>query len=172
MGSNTFIINVLGLGPSLSLYTSGLAIGVNDIWSKVKTEYLVCVDKPDRFTPERLKVINESHPLKFYSQLDDYSNRRDFQRIELQPDFPKYVCQINIPQLPKSLCSPFVACAVAYKYLQATEIHVYGVDLINHPHLDSSSCERIKLHFKNLKVALVQNDCKLIIHGDGILKNV
>ena len=173
-------ISVLGLGPSLSLYTSGLAIGVNDIWSKVKTDYLVCVDTKDRFTSERLKTINESNPLKFYSifplkdkpEVTDWSDRPDFQRIELQPDFPKYVCQINIPQLPKSLCSPFVACAIAYKYLQATEINVYGVDLLNHPHLDRDSCDRIKLHFHNLKIALIQNNCQLIIHGDGILKGV
>lgn len=165
-------INVLGLGPSLELFQGGLSIGVNDIWSKVKSDYVVCLDKPDRFTPERLRVINECKPVKFYSQLDDYSQRPDFERIELQPDFPKYICQINLPQLPRSLCSPFVACAIAYKLLKATEIHVYGVDLLNHPHLDASSCERIKLHFRNLKVALVQNNCELIVHGNGILKNL
>lgn len=165
------IINVLGLGSSLELFQGGLSIGVNDIWSKVKTDYVLCLDKPERFTLERLRVINECKPLRFYSQLDDYSSRDDFERIELQPDFPKYICQINLKQLPKSLCSPFVACCIAYK-LGAKQIHVYGVDLLNHPHLDKGSCERIKLHFYNLKVALVQNNCELIIHGNGILKNL
>jgi hypothetical protein len=166
-------VSVLGLGPSLSLFNpGGITIGVNDIWSRVKTDYVVCLDETDRFTPERLKVIEECRPVKFYSQVEDYFNRPDIQKIELQPYFPNYECQINIPQLPKSLCSPFVACAIAYKFHQATEIHVYGVDLLNHPHLDSRSCEKIKTHFINLKVALNMNGCELIIYGEGILKNL
>jgi hypothetical protein len=163
-------IQVLGLGPSLDLYTGGISIGVNDIWSRVKTDYVVCVDHPDRFTCERLKHINEAKPIKFFSQLDEYSQRPDFERIVLQPYFPNHVCQINIPQIPKSLCSPFIACVIADK-LGYTDIHVYGVDLINHPHL-KNDLDRIKTHFKNLKVALVQSGCQFTVHGDGALKHI
>lgn len=163
-------INVLGLGDSLKLFEGGTSIGVNDIWSRHKTDYIVCVDRKDRFTPERLKTINESSPLKFYSQLSDWDDRRDFEKIELQIDYPNYVCQLNIKTIPKSFCSPFIACAIAYKYLEATEINVYGVDLINHPLLKADQCEKIKIHFRNLKTALRQNGCELIIHGNGILK--
>jgi hypothetical protein len=167
-------ITVLGLGPSMELFKpdDNISIGVNDIWSRVQTEYVVCLDKKGVFTPERLKVIENCKPVKFYSQVDDWSDRPDFQKIELQPYYPVYECQINIPQLPKSLCSPFVACVIAYKYLKADEIRVYGVDLLNHPHLDSKSCDRIKIHFKNLKIALRMQKCELIIHGDGILKKL
>jgi len=166
-------INVLGLGESLSFYIpdDSPTIGVNDIWSKVQTDYIVCLDKRDKFSDERLKTIDESKPLKFFSQLEDWNNRPDYEIITLQPDYPKYKCQINLSSLPKSLCSPFVACALAYK-MGAKEIHVYGVDLINHPHLKAECCERIKLHFRNLKIALIQNGCRLVIHGDGILKSL
>jgi hypothetical protein len=166
-------INVLGLGASLSLYIpdGSLAIGVNDIWSRVKTDYIVCLDKRERFIPERLKTIDESEPIIFFSQLDDWQERKDFEKIELQPDFPNYKCPINSKKLPKSLCSPFVATVIAYK-LGATEIHLYGVDLVNHPHLEPVTCEQIKLHFRNLKIALIQNGCQLIIHGQGILKKL
>ena len=168
------IINVLGLGPSLELYhkDENISIGVNDIWSRVQTDYVVCLDKKERFTPNRLKVIEDCRPVKFYSQVDDWSDRPDFHRIELYPHFPNYECKLSFPQLRKSLCSPFVACVIAFKFLQADEIHVYGVDLLNHPDLDLKSCERIKTHFKNLKIALRMKKCEMIIHGDGILKKI
>lgn len=165
-------VNVLGLGDSLKTFEGGLSIGVNDIWSRYKTDYLVCVDYRNRFTPERLKTIDNSKPIKFYSQLTDWSDRRDFEKIELQIDYPNYICQLNIKTVPKSLCSPFVACAIAYKYLKATEIHLYGVDLVNHPLLKQGQCDKIKVHFKNLKIALRQNDCDFVVHGNGILKGI
>lgn len=179
-------IAVLGLGPSLSLYTPeyDLTIGVNDIWSRVKTDYVVCVDKREGFSnePERLKVIDECKPIKFYTQfptlehpeVKDYSDREDYEHIELLPYFPNSVaqCQLHLKQLPLSLCSPFIATVIAYKFHQATEIHLFGVDMTNHPHLNGKTCERIKLHFYNLKIALAQKGCKLIIHGAGILQNI
>jgi hypothetical protein len=168
------IITVLGLGPSLDLYTpdGSITIGVNDIWSKVKTDHVVCVDRKTAFIPSRLKTIEECKPIKFYSQFDVWADRTDFERIELQPYYPNYECQLNTKQLPKSLCSPFIACAIAFKYLGATEIHVYGVDLTNHPHLNNQYCEKIKTHFKNLKIALRIKKSELVIHGDGILKRL
>ncbi len=175
MGSESILkVSVLGLGPSLSLYKpdGSITVGVNDIWSKVKTDYIVCIDFPFRFTEERLATINESRPIKFISHLDDYASRPDFERIELLPYFPNYVCQLNLPQYPKSLVSPFIACAVAFKYLHATEINLYGADMVNHPNIKLDDQQRIINHFRNLKVALVQSGCKFIVHGDGILKNL
>lgn len=173
-------IAVCGLGFSIGLYKPeyGLSIGVNDIWSKVQTDYIVCVDKRIRFTPERLKIIDESKPIKFFTQypekdhleLMDWRDRNDYCHIELQPNYPDYICQLGINQLPQSHCSPFIACAIAFNYFHATEIHLFGVDMINHPHLHGGTLESIKLHFKNLKIALRQNGCELIIHGNGILK--
>ncbi len=164
-------IAVLGLGESLSLYDKegfDLSIGCNDIWSRVKTDYVVCVDEPARFSPERLRAIEACRPLSFYSHLDSWAYREDFVKITLQPDFPKYVCQLDIPDLPKSLCSPFIACAVAYRFHNPSEIHLYGVDLLTHPQL-SKSIERIRLHFRNLKIELAKKGIPLIIHGKGAL---
>ena len=41
-------VAVLGLGTTLKFYKEGfdLTIGVNDIWSRVKTDHVVCVDPP------------------------------------------------------------------------------------------------------------------------------
>jgi|WetSurMetagenome_2_1015567.scaffolds.fasta_scaffold23034_4 hypothetical protein len=176
-------IAVLGLGPSLGLFNPNdfdLTIGVNDIWSKYHSDYIVCVDAYQRFTPERLKIINESKPIKFYSQFPTkenpkatyWSDRDDYEHIELLPYYPDYICQLDTPKLPKSLCSPFIATVIAYKLLDATEIHLFGVDMDNHPNLKGKTLDKIKLHFTLLKQALRGKGVKLIIHGSGILKNI
>jgi hypothetical protein len=175
-------IAVLGLGASLAEFTAerssfDVTIGVNDIWAHVPADYVVCLDMPDRFTPERLQVINACRPRAFYSQLD-YDDKKNpvwikhpnFVKIELQPAYPTHVCQLQIPALPRSHCSPFVAAAIAYKLHGATEIHIYGVDLVNHPHLKPETCQRIKLHFTNLRDALLPLGCTLKVHGDGLLR--
>jgi hypothetical protein len=168
-------VAVLGLGESIKLFDPlefEMTIGVNDIWSIFKTKAVVCVDTKARFTPERQKVIDECTPEAFYSQLNSYSDRPDFKKIDLLPYFPDYICQLDIPQIPKSLCSPFIACIIAYKFYDAREIHLFGVDMTNHPNIDAGMCKRIKVHFKNLKISLRKKGRNIIIHGDGILKNL
>lgn len=167
-------IAILGLGQSVDLYQhdEDFAIGVNDIWRKFPTEYVVCLDAPQRFEPDRLKNINESAPFAFYSQLTEWSHRPDFVPITLQPQYPDYICQIDLPSLPMSHCSPFVAAVVAYKFHRATEIHLYGVDLINHPHLAPSTVNRIRRHFANLKTALAMRRVGFIVHGSGVLRSL
>lgn len=167
-------IAVLGLGESLKLYKASeeISIGVNDIWRAVPADYVVCLDERGRFNDERLKTIDECRPQRFYSQLDAWQGRADFYRIKLQEQFPDYVCQLHISTIPKSLCSPFVATALAFKFHGATCIHLYGVDLLNHPHLGPNSCMSILKHFRALKIALAMSGCRLVIHGDGLLRSL
>jgi len=165
-------IAVLGLGESLGTFEGGFdaTIGVNDIWQRVQTDYVVCLDKRERFTPERLAVIDACTPRRFYTQVDEWQQRPDYVPITLQYDYPNYVCQLAPQPFPKSLCSPFVACAIAYKLHDAKEIHLFGVDLTNHPHLKDGSLEKIKRHFTNLQAALLPLGARIIVHGNGILK--
>lgn len=167
-------IAVLGLGESLALYQGGhdAAIGCNDIWRAVQCEYVVCLDEPKRFTEERLAVINACKPQRFYTHIDTWAHRPDYYPITLQVDYPNYICQLNIPALPKSMCSPFVAAAIAYKLHGAQEIHLYGVDLLTHPHLNGETTKRIYKHFSTLNAALIQAGCKLVVHGDGLLRTL
>ncbi len=166
-------IAILGLGPSLKEFNSvdfGLSIGVNDIWRYVKSEAVVCLDNARAFNSDRLKVINDCKPEAFYSQIINWDTRPDFKKIDILPGYPEKICNLDLPQFHKSFCSPFVACQIAYRYYRATEIYLFGVDLINHPYLDASICAKIKTHFVNLKLALKSKNCDLIIHGEGILK--
>ena len=165
-------VAVLGLGPSKDLFSPAdyeISIGVNDIWRFYKTDAIVCLDYPRVFQGERLKVIEASKPEAFFSQLVIWDTRPDFKKINIAPGYPELTCNISGVEYQKSYCSPFVACQVAFKVYGATEIHLYGVDMINHPHLDKALCVKIKLHFSHLKKALEAKDCKLIVHGSGIL---
>jgi hypothetical protein len=168
-------IAILGLGPSLKEFDPlefDLSIGVNDIWRAVKTDIVVCLDPEKNFTPDRLKVINDCKPQAFYSQIVNWDFRPDFKKINILAGYPDRYCNLDLSGFNKSYCSPFVACQIAWKYHGATEIHLFGVDMINHPHLDHSLCEKIKVHFRHLKVALEQKGCQLIVHGEGILKSI
>ena len=168
-------IAALGLGPSLELFVKedyDLCIGVNDIWRFVNTDVIVCLDHRKVFNYDRLKYIDSSNPKAFYSQIVNWDVRPDFRKIDIIPGYPDSYCNLDIPAFQKSYCSPFIACQIAWKHYDATEIHLFGVDLLNHPHLDIVLCRKIKNHFKNLKYSLSLKNCSLIVHGEGILKDL
>lgn len=170
-------IAVLGTGPSISLflkeepYKFDLTVGVNDIWKYVKTDIIVCLDHPKVFYPERIKIIEQSRPHVFYSQIVMWDIRKDFKKIILENGYPDRFCNLDTVGFQKSFMSPFVAIQIAWKYHDAKEIHIFGVDLVNHPHLDRPLCGRIKRHFDNLRSALKLKGCEIIVHGSGILTN-
>jgi hypothetical protein len=168
-------ISVLGLGPSLSLFNPSdfdLSIGVNDIWRYHHSEVVVCVDARQNFTRDRMKVIDECKPKTFYSQMATYQTRPDYQKIEILSSYPDVTCDLSGYKFQRSFCSPFIAVQIAFRWYDTKEIHLFGVDLLNHPHIDSAMCDRIKVHFMNLKRELLKDECKLIVHGDGILKDI
>jgi hypothetical protein len=168
-------VAVLGLGPSISLFNPDgydLSIGVNDIWRYYKSDVIVCLDKRSVFAGERLITIENSRPIAFYSQIVNWDSRPEFQKIEFLHNYPDQFCNLDLPQYNKSYCSPFVACQIAWRVYGADEIHLYGVDLTNHKHLDHKLCAKIKTHFRHLKTALTAKGCKLVIHGEGILKDL
>jgi hypothetical protein len=171
MGALTKIA-VLGLGPSIELFAPDnydLTIGVNDIWRFYKADEIVCLDYPKVFKQDRLKIINDSRPHKFYSQIVAWDHRADFEQIRILPGYPEIAVDLSASGYYKSYCSPFVAVQVAYRVHDAHEIDLYGVDLTNHPHLDSRICLKIKIHFRNLFRALSAQGVKTHVHGNGIL---
>lgn len=168
-------IACLGLGPSLNLFNPAdfeMSIGVNDIWKYFESEAVVCLDKRSAFTAERLLTIDNCKPKAFYSQIVNWDTRPDFHKIELFHHYPNHECILDYPQFNKSYCSPFVACQIAFRYYGAMDIHLFGVDLTNHKHLDRRLCEQIKIHFRNLKGALNVRGCAFVVHGDGILSDI
>jgi hypothetical protein len=163
------IIDALGLGESLSLHEgNNLTFGVNDIFKVKPVDYLVCVDRISAFTPERLDVIKSSNPTAFISHLDEWQFMPNFYRIEVQRKFPESIADLDSVAIPKSVFSPYVAIALAYKMFKPERIRVFGVDMVSHPHL-SHQAERILKHWKALKLALAYKGCEVEVFGDGIL---
>jgi len=167
-------VAILGLGPSIKLFDgTDFSIGVNDVWRYHKSEIVVCVDHPNTFKkwPDRLRTINDCRPDIFYSQIAQWDYRKDFRKLTLLPGYPDKSLRLEAG-IWKSFCSPFIAVQVAYHFHRADHIHVYGVDLLDHPHLDREICRKIHHHFRNLFFALQEKNIKITVHGDGILKNL
>lgn len=165
------IIDVLGLGESLSLFRpnkDNITFGVNDIFRYYPVDYLVCIDKPNRFNDERLKIIKQSAPIKFFSHLNEWDRQPNFELIKLQQQFPTRVCDLDLEKIPKSVFSPYVAIALAYKLFKPSLINIYGVDMVSHDNL-SKYRDRIRTHFKYLKMALAKKGCQANVYGHGIL---
>ena len=145
------IFDVLGLGESLSEYTwtDNKKIGVNDIYNHVCVDYLVLIDKPERFTNERLNVILESTPDKFYTHLTEWRTLiSNYQEIKLAGPRGS-IENIEGNDVCYSNNSTYVAVVLAYK-MGATEINIFGADFNTHPNFKSSMLEIAIDDFKQL----------------------
>ena len=132
-------ITVLATGESLYDYLihplDFPTIGVNNIQQFIKTDYIICVDLPKRFPPEKLKIICESDCRKFYSPYIAW--------LDLQPHFKLMPLnkggRSNLSGLDdRRICysnnSAFVAVVKAYKK-GAKRIIIYGADFLTHQNL-------------------------------------
>jgi len=164
------VVDVLGMGESLSLYKpcGNITFGVNDIFSKQPVDYLVCVDKISAFAPERLMTIYGSDPIAFLSHLDEWSCKPNFFKIQLQKYYPKNIADLDTVEIPKSCFSPYVAIGLAYKMFKPEKIRIFGVDMTTHPHL-SKQATRIKAHWLAMKKALSIKGCEVEVYGSGLL---
>lgn len=163
-------INVLGLGSSLSRFVDdgNQTIGVNDIFSKIKVNHLVCIDKPERFEIERLMTIINSECENFYSHILEWKNyHKNFNLIKLEAwstlDSEAYFYSNN---------STFVACILAYK-LGAKQIKIYGADFNNHIHLSVSHKQDKTLRdFQKLRFELEKKGVEIYCTKESLLSNV
>lgn len=144
-------VDVLGLGESIEQFkpSSNITIGVNDIWKHFPVDYLVLVDRPNRFNTERLNQIIDSTPMKFYSHIDEWKDLvPNFNKINLAGPRGK-IDNIESDDICYSNNSTFVAVVIAYK-LGAKEINIFGADFNNHPNFNNRSIEVAINDFKGL----------------------
>ena len=168
-------IAILGTGDSLSLFDPGnydTVIGVNDIWRYHRVDALVVLNNQSSFPYDRLKHIKEAEPEVFYSQMVSWDYKKGFRKIDFYPGYPNIICKLEGPPYERSYFSPFVAIQIAYRVYGATEIHLFGVDMTNHPNLKGDILTKMIRHFHNLKTALREKGVEIIVHGSGILKNI
>lgn len=166
-------IHILGLGESLQYYVpdGSETIGVNDIFLHHAVDYLVCVDRPLRFTKERFETIKNSKPKIFYStkflqndnsKIDEWEFYFDnYISMELQSprgDFKN----LDNEKYCYGLCSPIVACVLAYK-LGAAEIVLHGIDFMNHKILNGGIAEKCIKEFIALKKELEKRNISIFV---------
>lgn len=156
-------IKVLGLGESIANYTPDncTTIGVNDIYKLHKTDYLVCIDSPRRFSENRKETIIQSTPKKFFTHIEEWHPLvMNYQKIKLQS--PRgYFFGIDRKEICYGLSSPIVACVIAYK-MGAKEIELFGVDFNSHPNFSDDKLENAIKDYVKLSNVLKQRGVKLI----------
>lgn len=159
-------IHILGLGESLEDYKKdeNITIGVNDIHSKIKTDFVVCVDDPRAFSPERLKTIEQTKCKGFYSQVDYWKKLDNFNKIEFNLG-RGLIDGLDNDKFCYSISSPYVATILAYK-MKATEIVLHGVDFRTHKHFVDHSKDKALNDFKKLNSAFKKRGVKLFVSSD------
>lgn len=162
---------VLGLGKTLNHFKGDydITIGVNDIHSRVKTDYVVCIDYKHRFTDERKKAIESTSCKGFYSQLPDWQQVPNYKKIRLVRK-----CDLDGETFDYSNNSTYVACHLAYK-MGAKDITLFGVDFDNNHKFFSNPRDKQAaiLGFQDLKTKLNDKGVKMYIgHGYSKLSSV
>ena len=167
-------INILGLGETLNHFKEdgNITIGVNDIHSRFKTDYVVCVDHPSVFDSKRFHSIASTKCKGFYSQVNDWREVvKPFNLIEFN-NGRGLLHELDNDKFCYSNNSPYVACILAYK-LGAKEIVLWGVDFNDHPHINGNSRDKAINDYKELNKEFKKRGVKLVIgHKDSSLFNM
>lgn len=185
------ICNVIACGESGQYWDgTGDSIGVNDSWKwGHPTDYLMVIDPPGRFTPDRRKIIQNSKPKHFItdskSWLRLFHDPEKVDRIKPHPDYKELYCT-NGPQLMKyrfskwrgrlmndqisySHTSPFPAMSLAY-LLGYKEIVLWGVDFVTHKAWNPQKPEQLNTQlseYKELVRALDEVGVKVYLGHTG-----
>lgn len=125
-------VAIIGAGASAEGWGKNkfdLSIGVNDCYKfGYHPDQLVLVNFERKFLPNRLKTILATRPQKVWTHTSTWKRHfNNAEIIKLSP-FNGYV---RNGMVYSSKTSPIVAISLAYKQ-GATEIVLYGVDMLNH----------------------------------------
>jgi len=162
-------IVVCGCGESVGTFTPPpgcITIGTNDIGRLFDPDYLVVVNPPAQFRPERWSYVEQSRARAVFSQLDLPLARAPLVRFRLgrfgeagfeEPDILHYTQN-----------SPYVAVGLAL-FLGARRIGLIGVDFTDHhffartgPHLLMPQLDQIDREYGRLKDACAARGVELL----------
>lgn len=166
-------ITVLCLGESVHRYeiSTDTTIGVNDVnkyFPDTPVDYIVCMDKPDSFTPERLHTIRHGWCKKFFTPHEHWADHYRYEKIQLgrgrrnlkELDDPNRVVYSNN--------SAFVATVMAYR-MGAKVINIYGADFINHPGFVGRSFHLAMEDFRGLYKMLKDRGVEVYVTKESAL---
>ena len=170
------IVNVIGLGDTATEFKpdGNITIGVNDVRG---CDYQVCVDSHTAFDNKRFSTIIHLKVKSFFTQKSEWGSYLNFNGHKKPKDIVKHINLKAVHAhnnrwnefIPSSNNSPFVACGVAYRYFNATEIYLYGVDFNDHPHLNGAMREQSVKDFQLLQKILNEKGCRIIPHEKSYL---
>jgi len=158
---------ILGCGASakeiLSEELPGniITIGVNDIPSIYTPNYLLVVDRPDKFKGKRRSLVYNNESTGFLTQIKEWKIKNMDRRIifELGSRRLKFLDKHRFPdKIDYSNNSPFMGVILAYK-MGCTQIGLLGVDFTP-DHFYQKDGEHILI--KNNKFDAVQKDYNLL----------
>jgi hypothetical protein len=158
-------IFVLGLGETLKFFKDfdKPKIGVNDIWSRVKTEMVVCIDRPEKFETQRLEVIKNCKPEIFFTYTPEWKKYFNESYFWKAPIVSLKTRTFDNKTIFHSNNSTFVACSIAY-LLGTKNIVIYGADFISHKKLKgASTIQNITKDFAWLRDNLKDNGVNLYV---------
>jgi len=171
---------VLGLSPNIMQYSEDMKvlpphikIGVNDIFKHTPVDYLIVVDRKNRFTSKRKKIIEESRPKELLTFISEWKTHPCAKEIILATGRSNLGELDNPNVYPYSIMSPFIAMVHAYK-LGAKTILVYGVDLNDHHALSDENCLNIiKRDVNNLNKEFNKRGVKMyIMNKESVLYGI
>lgn len=167
-------IDVFGTGPGLKHFpkkSKSVRVGVNDIFKYLPVDYLVLLDHPESFTPERLQIIEDSTPFVTYSDLQSWEHMPNYRRIFKGGNPGEAKTVANLMAMPFHVDSTYTATAIAYN-LGASKIVLWGVDFTNH-HLGQNYREQILRAYSSMFTELAALKCQLYIgYKDSLLSEV
>ena len=161
---------ICGLGPSfdtinLEDYKDYIKIGVNDIESKFKPDYLVIVDRINTFKGKRRDTIINTTCNTIFVNNDQFSRELgnfnhqalvSINLININKDEGLFTNKIHF-----SNNSTFIACDIA-RLMGAKEISMIGVDFTDNKSLDNpKQIQRINADFNKLQKAFLTKGVKL-----------
>lgn len=162
---------VFGLGKSVKLLSRSEAIlnyntiGVNDIDQYHTVDHLVIPDKWEAFREPRLKIIGATQADTVWLK-----EQRTFLGLEHHPDIRYYKVyswkteqenDLDTDRIPYHYISPFLACAIAWKYLRAKRIGLLGVDLLQDHHMSANQVY-VNQGLGELRQALLRRGTELV----------
>jgi len=129
---------VCGCGPSVAELPKNLnipTIGVNDIWSYHECTYILMIDGPKAFKPNRVERIVNSKPERWFLTKDSDKAWKGFKK----PRIPATLFDdLLMPGI--RMTTPTLAVGLAM-FMGAKRVGIIGVDLKGHASLEKRVCE-------------------------------
>lgn len=159
-------VHVCGLGPSLKNFKpdGNFSIGCNDIFRTVETDFLIVVS---RLPIARADIVRASRPKVLLSSMSIWQRHPCYEPLPAMMRWRDNKRNDINMGLYYSNNTPFIACSYAYKYLQAKEIVLWGVDFLDHPYLKDDALLKTWTDFKQLEKELSENNCRLVLGSSG-----